>query len=83
MSQHEDSSDSDYVVEEYIRPATTRVPVRNDETADVLGNFKDLQPLEKKYHKFPKEVFSEDYDHHKQLVDVEGELDMLPTGWHP
>lgn len=33
--------DSDYVVEEYIRPKTCSVPLRNDESADLLGNFDD------------------------------------------
>lgn len=36
-----DSDDSDYVVEQYIRPKTCSVPLRNDESADLLGNFDD------------------------------------------
>lgn len=36
-----ESDDSDYVVERYIRPTTCSVPLRNDESADLLGNFDD------------------------------------------
>lgn len=36
-----ESDDSDYVVEQYIRPTTCSVPLRNDESADLLGNFDD------------------------------------------
>ncbi len=31
--------ESDYVVEHYIQPKTCSVPLRNDESADLLGNF--------------------------------------------
>lgn len=31
----------DYIVEQYIRPNTCSVPLRNDEDADLLGNFDD------------------------------------------
>ncbi|KAG4066988.1 hypothetical protein HA402_007736 [Bradysia odoriphaga] len=31
----------DYIVEQYIRPDTCSVPLRNDESADLLGNFDD------------------------------------------
>lgn len=37
---------SDYVVEEYIRPAKVRVPLINDERADILGNFDDARRQE-------------------------------------
>lgn len=33
--------DSDYVVEQYIRPTKVAVPLINDERADILGNFDD------------------------------------------
>lgn len=36
-----DSDDSDYLVEQFIRPTTCSVPLRNDESADLLGNFDD------------------------------------------
>lgn len=36
-----ESDDSDYIVEQYIRPTTCSVPLRNDESADLLGNFDD------------------------------------------
>jgi len=36
-----ESDDSDYVVEQYIRPKTCSVPLVNDESADLLGNFDD------------------------------------------
>lgn len=35
--------ESDYVVEDYIRPAKVRVPLVNDERADLLGNFDDTK----------------------------------------
>lgn len=36
-----ESDDSDYIVEQYIRPKTCSVPLVNDESADLLGNFDD------------------------------------------
>lgn len=36
-----ESDDSDYVVEQYIRPQTCSVPLTNDESGDLLGNFDD------------------------------------------
>ncbi|KAJ6633000.1 putative RNA-binding protein [Pseudolycoriella hygida] len=36
-----ESEDSDYIVEHYIQPKTCSVPLRNDEGADLLGNFDD------------------------------------------
>lgn len=36
-----ESDDSDYFVEQYIRPKTCSVPLVNDESADLLGNFDD------------------------------------------
>lgn len=36
-----ESDDSDYVVEQYIRPKTCSVPLSNDESGDLLGNFDD------------------------------------------
>lgn len=35
--------ESDYVVEEYIKPKKVRVPLINDERADLLGNFDDTK----------------------------------------
>lgn len=46
--------ESDYVVEEHIKPAKVRVPLINDERADILGNFED--PDKKKSKKKPKVV---------------------------
>lgn len=42
-------SDSDYVVEEYIRPSKITAEIRNDEGEDLLGNFDDkkLKVLDK------------------------------------
>lgn len=39
-------SDSDYVVEEFIKPSKVRVPLINDERADILGNFDDTKRKE-------------------------------------
>lgn len=39
-------NESDYIVEEYIKPNKVRVPLINDERADILGNFVDTK-LEK------------------------------------
>lgn len=36
-----DTDDSDYIVEQYVRPDTIGVPLINDESADILGNFDD------------------------------------------
>lgn len=38
--------DSDYVVEEYIRPSKIRKPLVNDDSADLLGNFDDKKRKE-------------------------------------
>lgn len=38
--------DSDYVVEEYIKPKKIRKPLVNDESADLLGNFDDKKRKE-------------------------------------
>lgn len=39
-------AESDYVVEEYVRPNKTRIPLINDERADILGNFDDSKRKE-------------------------------------
>lgn len=36
-----DSEDSNYIVEEYVRPDKIGAPPVNDESADILGNFDD------------------------------------------
>lgn len=36
-----DSDDSDYIVEQYVRPDKIGAPLINDESADILGNFDD------------------------------------------
>lgn len=36
-----DTEDSDYIVEEYVRPDKIGAPPVNDESADILGNFDD------------------------------------------
>lgn len=38
--------DSDYVVEEYIKPTKIRKPLINDDSADLLGNFDDKKRKE-------------------------------------
>lgn len=38
--------DSDYIVEDYIKPQKTRKPLVNDESADLLGNFDDKKRKE-------------------------------------
>lgn len=38
--------DSDYVVEEYIKPSKIRKPLINDDSADLLGNFDDKKRKE-------------------------------------
>lgn len=39
-------AESDYVVEEFVRPNKTRIPLINDERADILGNFDDSKRKE-------------------------------------
>lgn len=36
-----DSDDSDYIVEQFVRPDKIGAPLVNDESADILGNFDD------------------------------------------
>lgn len=36
-----DTDDSDYIVEQFVRPDTIGAPLINDESADILGNFDD------------------------------------------
>lgn len=36
-----DTDDSDYIVEQYVRPDKIGAPLINDESADILGNFDD------------------------------------------
>lgn len=50
--------DSDYVVEQYIKPTKVRVPLINDERADLLGNFDDADDKQKKKGKKRKEVIT-------------------------
>lgn len=66
-------SDSDYVVEEYIKPERVAKPIRNDDSEDLLGNFKDIPKEQKIYGTFPKEVFEENFDHDQKLELLDGE----------
>lgn len=51
--------DSDYVVEQYIKPTKVAVPLINDERADILGNFDDEDAkFNKKKAKKRKEIVS-------------------------
>ena len=68
-----EDSDSDYIVEEYIRPEKIAKPLKNGESEDLLGNFKDIAKEQKEYGTFPKEVFKDDYDHDQKLDLLEGE----------
>lgn len=73
MPKGGEDSDSDYIVEEYIRPDKVAIPVRNDESEDLLGNFKDIQKEQKLYGTFPKEVFDDTFDHDTKLDLLDGE----------
>lgn len=68
----DNDSDSDYVVEEYIKPEKISKTVRNGETEDLLGNFKEIPKVQKEYGTFPKEVFQTDYDHDQKLELLDG-----------
>lgn len=72
-------SDSDYIVEEYIRPEKVSVPLRNGGDADILGNFNDIPKESKAYDTFPEEVFHEDYDHDKEFKPLDGEPMNIST----
>lgn len=72
MSKDGSDSDSDYIVEEYIKPDKVAVPVKNGEKEDLLGNFKDIQKEPKIYGTFPKEVFDDSFDHDTKLDLLEG-----------
>lgn len=50
------TGDSDYVVEEYIKPTKVRKRIINDERADLLGNFDDDDNKFKKKAKKPKQI---------------------------
>lgn len=77
MADCEDS-DSDYNVEEFIRPTTVRVPLKNGESEDILGNFRNISKDEKLYQSFPKEVFQDDYDHDQKFEIQDGESASRP-----
>lgn len=73
--------DSDYIVEQYIKPKRIAVPLINDERADILGNFDDNDDkhVKKKGKKKTKEIervseenpFADDDDDDDDEVDDE------------
>lgn len=67
--------DSDYVVEHYIKPTKVRVPLINDERADLLGNFDDVVDKQKKIGKKRKEIVnvSEENPFADEIVNSEAE----------
>lgn len=77
-----DDSDSDYVVEEYIKPDKIAKPVKNGASEDLLGNFKDIQKEQKIYGTFPKEVFEETFDHDQKLDILDGKMNRQATQHH-
>lgn len=77
MGQSDSDEGSDYVVEEYIRPTKVAKKLKNDESEDLLGNFKDIpKDQNKEYGTFPKEVFEEDFDHDTKLDLLDGKKDI-------
>lgn len=73
--------ESDYRVEDYIKPTKIRVPLINDERADILGNFED-EKAKKRKHKID-DIGSEenpfaDIDEGESEIDdeiIDGEID--------
>lgn len=68
---------SDYVVEDYIKPNKIRVPLVNDESADLLGNFDDAKRKEIEKRNFVPETednpFVDDDDDENDNEDEENE----------
>lgn len=73
--------DSDYLVEEYIKPERIAKPRKDGESEDLLGNFKDIQKEQRIYGTFPKEVFQADFDHDQKLELLDGKrrINVDPT----
>lgn len=65
-----ESDDSDYLVEQYIRPKTCSVPLRNDESADLLGNFDDSK---RKNNEFDGDNNSDDGAHEEFSENGDGQ----------
>lgn len=63
-------SDSDYVVEEYVKPKKIRVPLINDESADLLGNFDDKKRKDIESGAL-KDVYSEENPFEDSISDEE------------
>lgn len=72
--------DSDYIVEHYIKPVKVRVPLINDERADILGNFEDAEEntTSKRKKDAIKVITSEENPFSDQ--DDEDQSDMEPEG---